>query len=431
MGIMNFAEAGRELSRLLVFEQIRRQGRTSRAEIAQVTSLSKATVSAVVSDFLEVGLVQEIGQARTAVGRPRTLLQIVPDAYLAIGAEVDVDVCRVVLANLGGQPLARQVGPLENSTPEEALRRLQSLVEEITEGVDTQRILGLGVSIPGVVEPASGRVLRSVVLGWDEEPLGERLLQVFPWKRLGVFSRGYAASWGECWHGAGKGVRNLVYVRVGTGIGIGMVLNGSPYLGKHFNAGEIGHTTVQPEGEPCRCGNRGCLETVASTRALVQRARRLLPEHPADWLSLKVQGQGQRLDWATLVAAAEEGSLLAAEILAEGGRWLGLALSSVVNLLAPEKIIFGGPLTQAWHWVLGPLQRELARRALPTSVARVNIVPSVLKEDAPAIGAASLVLRELTAPAHATAMPPLVSGEPVPFTGGDMPLSIAKAWRAQ
>ncbi len=412
---MTSVEASRDFSHHLVLEQVLRKGRISRAEIAQVTGLSKTTVSAVVSHFLEAGLVQEIGQARTAVGRPRTLLQIVPDAYLAVGAEVGGETCRVVLTNLRAQPLVRQVGPLENPTPEETLQRLRSLVEAAIEGVDARRILGLGVSVPGVVEPVSGRVVRSVVLGWDEVPLGERLLQIFPWQRIGVFSRGYSASWAECWHGAGKGVRNLVYVRAGTGIGIGMVLNGSAYLGKHFNAGEIGHTTVQPEGELCRCGNRGCLETVASTKALVQKAHRLLAEHPTDWLSLKVQGQGMRLDWPTLVTAAKEGSSLAAEVLAEGGRWLGLALSFVVNLLAPEMIIFGGPLAEAWHWVLGPLQEELARRSQPTSVSLVKIVLSTLKEDAPAIGAASLVLRELTTPVHAAAMPPLVSGELVPL----------------
>ncbi|MGQ9555169.1 MAG: ROK family protein [Anaerolineae bacterium] len=405
------------MSRRLVFEQIRQRGTTSRAEIVSATGLSKATVSSIVAELLAAGLVQETGIVSAAIGRPRVLLEMVPDAFLALGGELSDDECRVVLTNVRAEPLARATHHVSDSSADALLQVLDEAVHEVIRGVDASCILGLGVAIPGIVHPPSGLVSYSVIINWENVPLGEKLAQRFPWRRVGVFSRGHAATWGEYRHGAGQGVSNLAYVRAGTGIGLGLVLNGSLYVGDIYGAGGIGHTTVQPDGELCRCGNRGCLETVASTGALLRLARKLLSENCENPLWRDLQGDLDGLSFQMLTAAAHQGNPLAIQTLAAGGRWLGLAISTVVNLLTPEMIIFGGPLAQAGDFVLNALRGELLQRSVQSNVSRVKVVPSALKEDAPAVGAASLVMHELTAPLQLSMTLPLYREGPGLFDG--------------
>jgi glucokinase len=190
----------------------------------------------------------------------------------------------------------------------------------------------------------------------------------------------------------------MLYVRVGTGIVGGLVINGQPYLGQGFGAGELGHVTVQPDGVLCRCGNRGCLATVATVDALLSRASQLLRDDRDNPLWSRAHYDLNLLTLEDIVWGAKADNPVALQALAETGRWLAIAIASAVNLLNLDMVIIGGPLEQAGEKLLGPLRAELSQRALPTHLARVEVVPSALKEDAPSIGAASLVLHELMSP---------------------------------
>ncbi len=283
--VHNKSEAGKELSRRLVLDQIRQQGEVSRSEIVRTTGLSKATVSAIVSELFEAGLVQETGSQNSHVGRPRILLSLVPDANFALGAELTDEECRVVLTDLHAKPIKRVSQPVmanDLSVPS-LMDVLAACIAEAVKDIDATRLLALGVCVPGIVDPSSGIVTFSVILPWENVKLAEILQERFPYP-ISVFSRGTAATWGERWYGAGKNARNLLYARVGSGIVSGLVINGQPYLGRNSGAGELGHVTVQPDGALCRCGNRGCLATVATTGALLNRVRQLLREDPANAL---------------------------------------------------------------------------------------------------------------------------------------------------
>ncbi|MEZ4728958.1 MAG: ROK family transcriptional regulator [Caldilineaceae bacterium] len=415
---MNFLlsrpETSKEFNRRLVLNQIRQHDGIARSDIVRLTGLSKATVSAIVADLMETGLVVENGNQNSPVGRPRIALALVPDANFAVGVELTDEECRVVLVNLHAEPVRRVSRPVANAdlTVASLLHLLESCVAEVTAGIDQQRILALGVCIPGIVNPPQGVVTYSVILPWQNVALGEALSACFAYP-VAVFSRGTAATWGERWYGAGKAVENLLYIRVGSGIVGGLVLHGQPYLGRHFGAGELGHVTVDPDGLRCRCGNRGCLATVATTGALLNRVRHLLqtaPSNaPADGLWQKVQQQPDDLTLTDVVMAANTGNQVAIQAFAEVGRWVGVATAAAVNLLNLEMLIVGGPLARAGEHLLQPLRAELAQRTLPIHLAQLLVVTSVLKEDAPAIGAASLVLHELMSPLQPAITPALSS----------------------
>lgn len=389
----------KELNRRLILEQIRRREPISRSEIVDATGLSKAAVSSIVAELMESGLVEEIGSQSTAIGRPRILLSLVPDAAFTVGAELTNQECRVILTNLRAEPVARFVQPVSSTdlSVETLLDILQSSVQRVTAGVDREQILALGLCVPGIVDPATGQVAFSVLLPWRNVALGQAVAQHFTYP-VAVFSRGNAATWGERWYGAGQTTTNMLYVRVGTGIVGGLVINGQPYLGQGFGAGELGHITVQPDGTLCRCGNQGCLATVATVDALLSRVSQLLRDNRDNPLWSRVHDSLNSLTLEDIVWAAEADNAVALQALAETGRWLAIAIASAVNLLNLDMVIIGGPLEQAGERLLAPLRAELSQRALPTHLARVEVVPSALKEDAPSIGAASLVLHELMSP---------------------------------
>jgi predicted NBD/HSP70 family sugar kinase len=389
----------KELNRRLILEQIRRREPISRSEIVDATGLSKAAVSSIVAELMEARLVEEIGSQSTAIGRPRILLSLIPSAAFTVGAELTNQECRVMLTNLRAEPVARFVQPVTSAdlSVESLLDILQSAVGRVTAGVDPEQILALGLCVPGIVDPATGQVAFSVLLPWRNVALGQTVAQRFTYP-VAVFSRGNAATWGERWYGAGQTATNMLYVRVGTGIVGGLVINGQPYLGQGFGAGELGHITVQPDGALCRCGNQGCLATVATVDALLSRVSQLLRDNRDNALWSRVHDDLNSLTLEDVVWAAEAENPVALQGVAETGRWLAIAIASAVNLLNLDMVIIGGPLEQAGEKLLEPLRAELSQRALPTHLARVEVVPSALKEDAPSIGAASLVLHELMSP---------------------------------
>lgn len=393
-------DSSKELNRRLILEQIRLHRAISRSEIVDATGLSKAAVSSIVAELIDAGLVEESGSQSSAIGRPRILLSMVPHAAFALGVELTNQECRVILTDLRAEPIrhcVQAVNPADLAV-DSLIAILEACVQEVTVGIDATQIAAMGVCVPGIVDPSVGRVKLSVLLPWQGVPLTELLAQRFAFP-VAVFSRGSAATWGERWYGAGQEVDNLLYVRVGTGIVAGLVINGQPYWGHGFGAGELGHVTVQPDGPLCRCGNHGCVSAVATVDALLSRVSRRLRDAPDNPLWAALEHNLDLLTLENVTAAAHAGNEVARDALAEVGRWLAIAIAGAVNLLNLDMVIIGGPMEQAGEYLLGPLRAELAQRALPTHVTHVTVVPSALKENASAMGAAGLVLHELMSPA--------------------------------
>lgn len=380
-------------NRDVVFELVRTRGQTTRTELARLAGLSKATISEIVSGLIQDGFVRETGKRRSGRGRSRVLLEFDPTARLVLGAQLDDKECTVVLADLTAQPRAKVTVPVHGGSPAVFVAAICRGVEELLPRAEAP-ILGLGVGVPGSVEPTGRTVTISVPYGWRHVPIAAQLEERLDLPVLAA-NRAKVAALGEVWHGAGKGVNDLVYVFVGAGIVAGLVINGKLYFGSVGGAGELGHVTVVPNGLTCGCGNRGCLHTLASESAIVHLAR--AKARLADDSVLRDQTDGifGQITLELILDAASRGDAVALETLAEAGTHLGVAIANLVNIVNPQMVVVGGSVARVGDPFLGPVGREVRRRALGDSLAQLEIVQSTLGDEAGAIGAAALLLERL------------------------------------
>lgn len=253
---------------------------------------------------------------------------------------------------------------------------------------------GVGVGVAGWTDAERGIVRGAPNMeGWMDVPLRALLEERV---KLPVFvdNDANAAAYAEAWVGAGKGCRSLVVLTLGTGIGGGLVLEGKIWRGSSGMAAEIGHMIVEPEGERCGCGGRGCLEAYASATAVVREARRIIASGNASGALAGFAGRLETLTAKEVAEAAKAGDAAAARVFSIAGRYLGIALINLINILSPELIVIGGGMAPAGELILGPARAEVKRR-LPTPLAEATrIILSPLQEEAGALGAAGLALEQ-------------------------------------
>jgi predicted NBD/HSP70 family sugar kinase len=384
----------RSANRALILDLAASAGTTTCPALAQQSGLSRATVYIIADELVRAGVLARHGAGKSSGGRRPELLRFEPRAWAAIGVELAEREVRALVADLRGTPVARDVEPLPGRTPAAVAGAIATLVGRLERRVPNRRALGLGVAVPGIVDQAAGVVRLSVLHEWTDVPLAA-MLSARTGRRTYLASRSMAAALGEYRSGAGRGARHLVYIYAGQGLGAGIVLDGALYTGAGAGAGELGHVTVEPDGALCTCGNRGCLHTVASGAALVARAQARLRERPETGAILRRLGGPDQslLRTIDLAQAAAAGDAIAAPLVAEAGRYVGLAAATVLNLVNPDRIILGGPLTAAGSVFLDAVYEEARRRALAVPLAAVQFATSALRADAAAVGAAGLVLQ--------------------------------------
>jgi predicted NBD/HSP70 family sugar kinase len=371
----------RSASRDRVLRVLRELGPASRAEIVRRTSLSRATVSSVLAEVRDEGLVLESDAEPTGQGRPATLVRLSPSAGAVLGIDFGKRHVRVAVADLGHTVLAEQAIELHtDQSATEGMKVADLLARDVLAeaGVSERQVVGVGVGVPGPIRQASGELGSATILpGW----VGVRVQEAME-HRLGlpvvVDNDANLGALGEWTWGAARDCAEVVYLKVSTGIGAGLIVGGRLYRGAGGTAGEIGHTIVDPAGPICRCGNRGCLETLVGVPALLELLAPALGE-----LSLQ-----QVLD------RAAEGELAPRRAIAEAGAAIGAAAATLCNLVNPAKIVVGGDLGAAGELLLAPMREALGRSAIPSAAADVEVVPAVLGERAEVLGAIALVLRE-------------------------------------
>jgi len=373
-----------------VLELLWREHQISRADIARRTGLSRSTVSEIVGDLLKTRLIAEVGDGPSRGGRRPIVLQFQDDAYSVLGIDMGAAHVAVAVINLRGKIIAwaERDHPVR-SDPEGT----QALMIELSEACLRQRgrgahpLVGIGIAVPSPVDPKNpDRVSDLVMPAWHGRNVGEPLHRRF---RLPVFLDNDANLGGlaERWWGAGRGVDDFTYVKVATGVGAGHIFHGEIYRGAHGIAGEIGHLVIEPQGEPCVCGLRGCLATRVGSRALVARASALLPDHPESLL------HGHDVTIPAIEDAALSADPLALQVVREAAESLGVAVAGMLNLLNPQLVIIGGGLARLGELLLSTLRRSVSRRTLVSSIAPTDIVTSALGAQAVALGAATLVLQ--------------------------------------
>jgi predicted NBD/HSP70 family sugar kinase/biotin operon repressor len=374
----------RASNRLRVIQALQVLGITSRADLARHTGLSRSTVSTIVSGLQAEGMVvdrDENGRVSAGGGRPPALIALDPTAGFAIGVDFGKRHLAVALADLSHELLAEEWREMRDDyDAEEGIDQAAELVEIVlgAAGVDAGRVLGVGMGLPGPVH-RTGVVGSSAILpGWAgthaAERMGERL-SMEVWLRNDANLGALAES---IW-GAGRDADGLVYLKLATGIGAGIVLRGRLFEGAGGTAGEIGHTSLDETGDICRCGSRGCLETYASGSAIAALLSRSL---------------GEPMSFDDVMARAVEGDPGSRRALADAGRHIGAAVADLCNLINPERIVVGGSMAVAGDVLLDPLREAVGLRAIPSAAEDVRIVPGELGERAELLGAVALVLHE-------------------------------------
>lgn len=388
----------REINQQRILNLIRLQPGIWRAQIVKETDLGKATVSTIVSKFIAAGVVREVGtgEQRAPAGRRPVKLELNGQARLAIGVELTGSECIATITDLYARPLRVVRYPMAEPSVETSVELVVNAVNQLSDGYDRSRLIGLGVGVPGPVDVSRKRVIQAVNIGWLDVPLGPMLRERIG-KPVMVVKRQNAGAVGEHRHGIGRGKANLLFISVGIGIGCGVIFQGGLYEGTNGSPGEIGHITVVPDGYRCNCGNFGCLETLASCSAIAVRAREWAKEKPETLLTDWTHGVLQSITGAMVIKAASQGDPLAIAVIQEAASYLGIAVANVINLFNPAIVIVGGELMELGDTYLDSVREVVQRRTLPVPLAAVEIVPSSLGDQAAAIGAATLVIDQFFA----------------------------------
>jgi predicted NBD/HSP70 family sugar kinase/biotin operon repressor len=357
---------------------LRARGPMSQADLARASGLSPATISSIARELREDGWLDVSDGETPARGRALALNR---SAGVAVGIDFGHSHVRVAIADLAHTVLAEAEEALDvDHEAHEGValagRLVRALLDEVSVGTD--RVTGVGMGLPAPLRRDTGEVGDSAILpGWiGARP--EELMRTELGLAVRVENDANLGALAEIVWGAGRGCTDLVYVKVATGVGAGLVLNARLYHGSSGTAGELGHMTIDEGGPVCRCGNRGCLEAFAGAEAVLEPLRRR---------------HGERLTLRQVVLQAQAGDVGCRRVVADAGRALGIAVAGVCNLLAPERVLVGGELAQAGEVLLEPLRASLGRSAI-AATREVPVLAGVLGERAEVLGAVALVLRE-------------------------------------
>src|SRR3954469_827475 len=375
----------RDANRRLVIQALSGRGVASRAEIARITGLSRSTVSSLVSDLQKTGLIverEEDTSQSAQVGRPPVLIALSPSAGAAVGIDFGHSHIAVAVGDLSHTVLAEHWEEIDvDHLAQEGLDTAADLVTSALEqaGIARDRVVGVGMGLPGPISDEHQTVgSTSILPGWVGVNAADEMA-----RRLGipvsVENDANLGALSECVWGAGRGAPDVAYIKASSGIGAGLVIGGRLHRGVGGTAGEIGHTPFREDGEVCRCGNRGCLETVARADVITRSVR---------------AGRGESLSIADVIGLAHAGDPPARRVIADAGRAIGVGVANLCNLLNPRRVIVGGELSAAGDILLGPLRDSLDRYAIPTAAADVTVVPGELGKRAEVMGALALVLSD-------------------------------------
>ncbi|WHX49555.1 ROK family transcriptional regulator [Paenibacillus woosongensis] len=385
----------KKMNKTLVLDTIRQRQPLSRADIAATLGLNKATVSSLVSELIESQLVTEIGPGESSGGRKPTLLLFNRGAGYAIGIDIRVNDLFALLVDLEGNVIRERTVPLEDSSPDHALDQIRKMIHWLSKKAPESPygIVGIGIGVPGLVDEKS-RIVSAPNLGWNNVAVQNLLISEFG-ENIHIDNEANAGAIGEKLYGAGRDAANLIYISIGVGIGSGMIVGGELYRGISNFSGEVGHMTVTENGPLCRCGNRGCWETLASEKALLDRAAQR-------WKDSSSSSDEEGLD--RLLNLARAGEPEALSLLQETGNHLGVGLANLVNILNPELIVIGNRLSMAGDLLQEPMLHTLESRSLSYHMKKTQVAFAELGIRSTALGAASMPITSFLADADVTSV---------------------------
>ncbi|MEK6283963.1 MAG: ROK family transcriptional regulator [Acidobacteriota bacterium] len=366
----------RDINRQIVLNYVREREPISRATIARETALQRSTISEIVEGLTGEGLVEEIGAGKSTGGRRPTLLRLRTVGAIAIGVNITPTYTTIASSDLAGVVVQQEAFPTD-SAPERTFNRI---IEIISKFSDQGSIEGIGVSIPGLVNPATGNVIFVPYFKWRDLPIAETISRATGLP-VTIDNDANAVALAELWFGRPevRDARDFIFVLVADGVGTGIIFDGQVYRGVRGAAGEFGHMIVGSSAPvPCSCGNDDCWEAFASERAATARYQRL-------------SGASDAPDFETLIDRALAGEQEAKTALTETARYLAIGISNLVVGFSPEAVIVGGAITRAWSLIEKALTEKI-ERSVRRGVPSARILRSTLNGDPTLMGALSLVL---------------------------------------
>ena len=371
----------------LILNLLWKEREISRAELARCTNLSRSTVSAIINDLLNTGLVKETRAGISSGGRRPIILEFQDQSSFIVGIELGATHVSCILTDLRCNVRASWSAPAPvRDDPDVALKKMTTAVRSVLEadGVKKSQVLGIGVAVPSPVDhERPGELLPLIVPKWAGYNIATHLRKSFK-RPVFIDNDANLGALAELWWGVGSSVQNLAYIKVATGIGAGLIIDGRIFRGSGGVAGEIGHTAIDPNGPRCVCGLNGCLATFIGTPALLQRARE----------QLRASGSNRpapaNID--ELVDAALNGDPTSVDLIHYAGEKLGVGVANMVNLLNPEMVILGGGIARAGDLLLNAVRETIRGLSLPASISNVEIRTTGLNEWGIAVGAATLAL---------------------------------------
>jgi predicted NBD/HSP70 family sugar kinase len=373
----------KKMNQQIILKLIDDREAISRAEIAEISGLSPATVTNITRALLQMGLIRESREGESRGGRKPVLLELNPAGAYFIGLEWGIAELRGVLINLNREVIAYKAVAVESYDFASFLQLSTEIVYNLLkDSIDRSRIYGLGVGVHGLVDPERGYSLYAPHFKWRDIPVRRELEERLKLPVL-IDNDVRVMALAEKWNGR----KDFVLINTGPGIGAAIVLDGDLHYGRNYSAGEFGHMTVIKGGPLCSCGNTGCLEALVSTDNLVYRYK---PE-------MKKEKSRQELDkeWLKLLDEARKGVGGACQVIGEIGEYLGMGISNLVNLLNPDEIILAGYFTAGVDLLLPLLRKEVEGRVLKIPGRELAIKVTEFGNQVGAIGAATMVLQDL------------------------------------
>lgn len=367
-------------------------GPISRSEIADLTNLCRPTVSEIVAELIEERWIEELDSIKGGRGRRPVPLQVNPFGRFVIGVEIRRQEITIIVSNLLAKIQSKYTYLLNGKNDADSvLNKIVEGIQYIQNTIPREQLLGVGIAVPGVVEPRSGVSLFAPSLGWRNVAIAEKIQHETGLLTI-IDNDVICIATAEYWYGNGKGKSNFVTLRVDKGIGGSVFIDGKVYRGVHNSSARIGHTTVADDGPKCSCGNYGCLETTASESAIIELVEKRLRMGQPSTLNKYLE---QGLNIEQVYSEANRGDQLSLEVLKHAAYHLGVGISHLINLFDPELLIISGGITKVESIILPPIQDIIQKRIFNDEAKRTPVVVSRLQEHPYSVGAATLVIEKI------------------------------------
>lgn len=385
----------------------------SRSEVARALGYSKTKSNTLIAALLASGLLAEGDAPISTQGRSASALGLRPDLAYVVGVDMGATSVTLGLADSHRRLLATRAGALDvREGPTPCLSRIGTMIYGLLEetGVSVSELAAIGMGVPGPVEFRTGLLTAPPLMpGWDGYSTRDHLGEAFG-AAVFIDNDVNVMALGEVWSRP-EPVSDALFVKIGTGIGAGILCRGAIYRGADGSAGDIGHICADPQGPVCHCGNVGCLEAIAAGPAIARKAREAAQAGDSEWLTNVLQTSG-KLTPEDVGKASREGDIAANSIIKASGEAVGQTLAALVNFFNPERVIVGGGITKVGYLLLASIRHAIYKRSLPLSTRHLTIEYSQLGDAAGVTGAVALAWQELLD------APPLAHHKPLQLTGG-------------